>query len=138
MTDTPARASGQCHCGAIRYTMPTTVAHHAVCHCQDCRRHSGAPLVGWALVGQSELDVTGAPQIYASSEQGRRHFCGTCGTGLFYTNDAVFPDQIDVQTATLDDPDLIPAQAQIQTAERIGWMEKLGSLPSFERYPAMD
>ena len=133
MTDT--RASGRCHCGAIRYSMPTAVAHHALCHCGDCRRHSGAPMVGWALVPQAELDVSGTPKIYASSDMGRRHFCGDCGTGLFYTNETVFPGQIDVQTATLDDPDLIPAQAHIQTAERIGWMEKAHELPAFEHYP---
>ncbi len=133
MTDTPAR--GQCHCGAIRYAIPTQVEHHTLCHCRDCRRHSGAPLVGWALVGHDALDVTGTPKVYASSEHGRRHFCGDCGTGLFYTNEAIFPGKIDVQTATLDDPDAIPVQAQIQTAERIGWMEKLAELPAFERYP---
>ena len=138
MTDSSPRASGQCHCGAIRYSMPTAVEHHALCNCQDCRRHSGAPLVGWALVGQDELDVSGTPKIYASSEHGRRHFCSDCGTGLFYTNESIFPGKIDVQSATLHDPDLIPPGAQIQTAERIGWMERLGSLPAFERYPPFE
>ncbi|MGL3820609.1 GFA family protein [Sphingopyxis sp. R3-92] len=138
MTDSSPRASGQCHCGAIRYSMPTAVEHHALCNCQDCRRHSGAPLVGWALVGQDELDLNGTPKIYASSEHGRRHFCADCGTGLFYTNEAIFPGKIDVQSATLDDPDLIPAGAQIQTAERIGWMERLNDLPAFERYPPFE
>lgn len=135
MSDSAARATGQCHCGAIHYSMPTAVEHHALCHCQDCRRHSGAPMVGWALVGRDALELTGEPKTYASSEHGRRLFCGDCGTGLFYTNEAIFPGQIDVQTGTLDDPDLIPAQAQIQTAERIGWMEKLDQMPVFERYP---
>ncbi len=135
MTETPTHAAGSCHCGAIRYSMPTAVEHHALCHCQDCRRHAGAPLVGWGMVARDALDVSGTPKIYASSEHGRRHFCGECGTGLFYTNEQVFPGKIDVQTATLDDPDLIPAQVQIQTAERIGWMERLDQMPSFERYP---
>lgn len=135
MSDAPTRATGQCHCGAIRYSMPTTVVHHALCNCSDCRRHAGAPIVSWALVGQDELEVTGTPKIYASSEHGRRHFCGDCGTGLFYTSDVVFPGQIDVQSATLDDPDLIPAQVQIQTAERIRWMDRLADMPAFERYP---
>lgn len=138
MNDAPARAGGRCHCGAIRYSMPTTVAHHALCHCTDCRRHSGAPLVGWALAGAADVDISGTPKIYASSEHGRRHFCGTCGTGLFYTNEAIFPGMIDVQSATLDDPDLIPAGAQIQIADRIGWMEKLDALPAFERYPPFE
>ena len=91
MTDEAPRASGQCHCGEIRYSMSTAVQHHALCHCSDCRRHSGAPLVGWALVGNDEIEISGTAKIYASSEHGRRHFCGTCGTGLFYTNEAIFP-----------------------------------------------
>ena len=91
-----------------------------------------------ALVGNDEIDISGTAKVYASSEHGRRHFCPDCGTGLFYTNEAIFPGQIDVQTATLDDPDAIPAQAQIQTAERIGWMEKLNDLPAFERYPPFE
>ncbi|MGB3845628.1 MAG: GFA family protein [Sphingopyxis sp.] len=138
MSDTPTRAAGQCHCGGIRYSMPVAVQHHALCHCKDCRRHAGAPMVGWALVGRDELELSGEPKVYASSEHGRRHFCGDCGTGLFYTNEAIFPGQIDVQSGTLDDPDLIPAGAQIQTAERIGWMERLDTMPSFERYPGME
>lgn len=138
MSDSSPRASGQCHCGAIRYSMPTAVVHHSLCHCTDCRRHAGAPMVGWAMVSQADFEMTGTPKIYASSEHGRRHFCGDCGTGLFYTNDIVFPGMIDVQTATLDDPDLIPPQVQIQTAERIGWMEKVDALPGFERYPPFE
>ena len=94
--------------------------------------------VGELEVNQGEIEITGTPKIYASSEHGRRHFCGECGTGLFYTSEAIFPGQIDVQSATLDDPGLIPAQVQIQTAERIGWMEKLDSLPTFERYPPFE
>lgn len=126
---------GGCHCGAIRYDMPETVHHHTLCHCADCRRASGAPAVSWGLVDRDRISITGEPRTYASSEHGRRLFCGECGTSLFYTNEAVFPGQIDVQTATLDDPDVLPIQAQIQTADRIGWMTHLDELPAFERYP---
>jgi len=127
--------SGGCHCGAVRYEMTTEVAHHALCHCTDCRKASGAPATAWAMAAADQVTITGEPLTYASSEHGRRLFCGACGTGLFYTNDVVFPGMIDVQSATLDDPDAIPLQAQIQTAERIGWMGHLGDLPAFERYP---
>ena len=127
--------SGGCHCGAVRYEMTEEVAHHALCHCTDCRKASGAPAVAWAMAAADQVTITGKPLTYASSEHGRRLFCGACGTSLFYTNDVVFPGMIDVQSATLDDPDAIPLQAQIQTAERIGWMTHLGDLPEFERYP---
>ena len=127
--------SGGCHCGAVRYEMTEEVAHHALCHCTDCRKASGAPATAWAMAAADQVTITGEPVTYASSEHGRRMFCGACGTSLFYTNEVVFPGMIDVQSATLDDPDAIPLQAQIQTAERIGWMAHLGDLPAFERYP---
>jgi Uncharacterized conserved protein len=130
--------TGQCHCGAIRYEMTPDTVHHALCHCQDCRRASGGVAVSWGLVARDGLTITGNPKVYASSEHGRRHFCGECGSSLFYTNAQIFPGQIDVQTATLDDPSALPLQAQIQTAERIRWMEDLGDLPSFDRFPPVD
>jgi hypothetical protein len=117
--------------------MPDAVGHHALCHCTDCRKASGAPAVGWALASTNQIVITGETRVYESSEHGRRHFCGKCGTGLFYTNDVIFPGQTDVQSATLDDPDALPLQAQIQTAERIGWMATAKDLPSFHRYPGM-
>jgi hypothetical protein len=126
---------GQCHCGAVHYEMPVETIHKAICHCSDCRRHAGAPMVAWGLVNRDQLTIEGATKEYASSANGRRHFCPNCGTALFYTNDVVFPGQIDVQIATLDNPDEISPDIQIQTAERIGWMEGIERMPEFERYP---
>jgi hypothetical protein len=126
---------GGCHCGAVRYEMPGQAIHQALCHCHDCRRHSGAPMVAWGLVPEDKLTVKGETTTYASSEDGRRQFCPKCGTGLFYTNATIFPGQIDVQIATLDDPDAIPPTAQIQVADRLGWMERLNEMAQFERYP---
>lgn len=126
---------GGCHCGAVRYEMPAEAIHQALCHCQDCRRHSGAPMVAWGLVPADQLTAKGVTTTYASSEDGRRQFCPKCGTGLFYTNAAIFPGKIDVQIATLDDPDALPPTAQIQVADRIGWVERLNEMAQFERYP---
>lgn len=127
--------TGGCHCGDIRYETADEAVHHMLCHCADCRKCSGAPAVAWALASAAQVRISGEPVWYASSDQGRRGFCGRCGTGLFYTNAEIFPGQIDVQSATLDDPDAIPLQGQIQTAERIAWMTALNRLPAFERYP---
>jgi hypothetical protein len=128
--------TGGCHCGAIRYQIEGDAIVHALCHCTDCRRSAGAPMVAWTMYPVAAVKVTkGTPKIRKSSEHGRRHFCPDCGTGLFYFNDQVLPGIVDVQSATYDDPDAIPAQVHIQVAERIGWMEKAHELPSFDRYP---
>jgi hypothetical protein len=79
--------------------------------------------------------VKGSLKTYASSEHGRRQFCADCGTGLFYLNSQALPGITDVQSATYDNPDLIAPQAQIQVAERIGWMKTAHELPAFERFP---
>ena len=128
--------TGGCHCGAIRYQADGETLIHALCHCRDCRRHAGAPMVGWTMYREGAVKVTkGAPKVYVSSAQGRRHFCSDCGTGLFYSNAEQLPGIIDVQSATYDDPDSIPPQAHIQVAEGIEWMKSAHELPMFERYP---
>ena len=131
--------TGGCHCGAIRYEVEGEPIHAALCHCTDCRRQAGAPIVSWTLFSDENFRVTqGEATVYASSEHGRRHFCPACGTGLFYTNAQIFPGQTDVQSSTLDAPEALPPTAQIQVAERIDWMKDLDSLPAFARYPGMD
>lgn len=128
--------TGGCHCGAIRYEVSGEPKTHALCHCRDCRRHAGAPMVGWSMFAADAVKIVrGVPKVYASSEHGRRQFCPDCGTGLFYVNDNILPGIIDVQSATLDDPDVIPARAHIQVAERIAWMARAHELPAFDRFP---
>lgn len=128
--------TGGCHCGAIRYEVRGEALTHALCHCTDCRRHAGAPMVGWTMYPGTALKIIkGTPRIYKSSEHGRRHFCSDCGTGLFYGNASVLPGLVDIQSATYDDPSAIPPRLHIQTAERLPWMTRLNELPEFERYP---
>ena len=128
--------AGGCHCGAVRYQVDGEALTHALCHCLDCRRSAGAPMVGWAMYAHDAVTVTkGEAKVYASSRDGRRHFCPECGTGLFYTNEKILPGIIDIQSATLDDPDAVPPRAQVQIAERIRWMERAHELPTFDRYP---
>jgi hypothetical protein len=129
--------TGHCHCGAIRYELDGDPKWSALCHCQDCRRHAGAPVVGWSAFPESKLRIVqGKPKIYESSENGRRHFCAECGTGLFYFNAVNLPGIADVQIATLDDPNAVAPQIHVQTAERLAWMEGVQDLPAFERYPS--
>jgi len=128
--------TGRCHCGAIHYQVSGDPMHVALCHCSDCRRSSGAPMVSWAAFTDTALVVTkGSPKTINSSGAAMRSFCPDCGTGLFYHNAEVLPGIVDIQSATLDDPNVFPPLVHIQTAERLGWMKDLDSLPAFERFP---
>ncbi|PZU12361.1 MAG: aldehyde-activating protein [Sphingobium sp.] len=127
--------TGGCQCRAIRYEAEGEPAHSAICHCADCRASAGAPMVGWALFPQDAVTIRGTSVRYRSSQHATRHFCGTCGTGLFYTNDTIFPGSIDIQTGTLDDIEALPPQAHIQMADAPSWWTNLDRLPLFDRYP---
>lgn len=127
--------TGSCHCGAVQYSIQANVAGQSLCHCSDCRRHAGAPYVAWVMVNANDVQIQGSPKLYASSEHGRRHFCGDCGTGLFYTNEQILPGIIDVQACTLQNPEALPVKHQIQTAEQLSWTNNLSDIPAFERYP---
>jgi hypothetical protein len=129
--------SGGCHCGAVRYEVSGTPQHVSLCHCTDCRKSAGAPMVAWAAFTEGELTVLhGETKTFNSSGTAMRSFCPDCGTGLFYRNEAYLPGLVDIQTATLDDPAALPVLAHVQTAERIDWMEGAHTLPMFERYPS--
>lgn len=128
--------TGQCLCGAIRYQLTGEPRHVAVCHCRDCRRSAGAPMVSWAMFPEAALTLLqGQPKTINSSGSAMRSFCPDCGTGLFYRNAVILPGIVDVQSATLDDPDALPPGVQIQVAERLHWMQLAHELPAFERFP---
>lgn len=129
--------AGRCYCGAIRYELSGEPNVVALCHCRDCQRSAGAPAVTWAMFPAEALSVTqGEPKSINGSGGAVRSFCPDCGSGLFYYNAVNLPGIVDVQTATLDNPESLPPQVQIQTAERQGWVAHLDQLPEFERFPA--
>ena len=127
---------GGCHCGAVRYEVSGEAKHVALCHCNDCRKSSGAPMVSWAAFSESEFTVTkGEITTINSSGKTLRGFCAKCGTGISYRNEEFLPGIVDIQSVTLDDPDSLAPTVHIQTAERLGWMEKAHEIPAFERFP---
>jgi hypothetical protein len=128
--------AGGCHCGAIRYEVSGEPQHVALCHCVDCRKSAGAPMVAWAAFTEAEFRMTkGEAKTHNSSGASMRSFCPDCGTGMYFRNADFLPGIVDIQSATLDDPDALPPAIHIQTAERISWMATAHELHSFERYP---
>ena len=128
--------AGGCHCGNIRYEVNGEPRYVALCHCEACRKSSGAPMVSWAAFTEDQFRVTkGEAKTINSSGKSMRSLCPDCGTGLYFRNADTLPGIVDIQSATLDNPDVYAPKVQIQTADRIGWIEKAHELPAFDRYP---
>ena len=107
-----------------------------LCLWVECGRAAGARAVAWIAGPKDSFSVTEGEAVRWDGDGGaERYFCGSCGTGLYYFNDAVLPGIADIQSATLDDPGAYAPSVQIQCAERLGYMARLGELPEFERWP---
>jgi len=127
------RIEGGCLCGAVRYRASGAASQATLCHCNSCRRAAGAPVVAWVTFPIAEFSFTqGAPARHRSSPSVERSFCPRCGTPLSYQH-ANFPNEIDVTTASLDDPSAFPPADHIWTSERIAWLELGDRLPRHER-----
>ena len=123
--------TGGCSCGKLRYQAHGTPFHSTVCHCADCRRVAGAPMVAWFSVAAGDLRfVAGEPGRYASSPKVVRQFCPACGTPLTYQHQDA-SGEIDVATCTLDDPEALPPQDHTYAGRRLSWVHLADGLRRF-------
>lgn len=125
--------TGGCYCGAIRYQVRGEPINRTICHCEMCRRTTGAPCVAWFTVPRVQLQMTGGNVTrYRSSSHGTRSFCATCGTQLTFADDD-FPGDIDVSTCSLDQPAAVPPASHIFTASQVPWLQCADAWPRFAR-----
>ncbi|MGJ9419952.1 GFA family protein [Massilia sp. CMS3.1] len=124
---------GGCYCGAVRYVVEGDVFHGTFCHCSDCRKITGAPAVAWFSVHKEQMRFsTGNPATFRSSEHVLRGFCATCSTTLTFQDDH-YPGEIDIATASLDDPEAVPPRDHTFLRERLSWMRTDDGLPAYPR-----
>ena len=126
------RLQGGCFCGAVRYETSGAPFNSTLCHCTDCRKASGAPAFAWFSVRAADLRWTAAaPQRFRSSSRATRGFCPACGTTLTWISDD-YPDEIDIATASLDDPEAVPPADHTFVRSRLGWMNAHDGLPEYQ------
>jgi hypothetical protein len=122
--------SGGCFCGELRYQADSPTFHETNCHCSICRRTTGAPFVTWFSVRSRDFRfVKGVPTRFNSSTHGTRSFCPRCGAQLTFES-SDFRDEIDITTASLDDPAQVPPRDNTWTTNRLGWIAPDG-LPEY-------
>ncbi len=128
---TTTAMSGHCLCGAISWTAPGPVIWAGHCHCESCRRACSAPFTSFFGVARDSVRWRGEPSAYQSSPGITRGLCDRCGSPLYYKNDKLWPDEIHLFAATLDDPSSFVPEAHYHYAERVSWIEIDDDLPRF-------
>ena len=126
-------AEGGCLCGAVRYRVTGEPMGSMVCHCQTCRRVSGAPVVAWVTFPTAQFQLLrGQPSEFHSSAPVRRTYCAACGTPLAYEH-ADGAGFVDITTCSLDNPNLFPPTHHSWLSHDLAWVRFGDGLPTFQR-----
>ena len=140
--DETSRSSGRtveggCFCGAVRFRAELT-GDAAICHCEHCRRATGASMWACAEARRDEVEWTaGTPAAYHHASDWptpiTRRFCGDCGTTLTYERDG--SECIDLSLAALDDPEVVAPRYHAYASRRLSWTRLNDGLPEYDTLP---
>ncbi len=130
---------GGCLCGDVRYRLAAAPVASMHCHCDNCRKASGAAMLTWATVNEADLEwIAGEPSFYRYTSDHypapvERCFCGRCGSQLGWhcLDDGTF----DLTAGSLDDPDLVEPQRHVFVRGKVRWLHTSDGLPDFETTP---
>ena len=122
MSESTARHTGRCLCGAVRYRATGEPKWIANCHCASCRRAVGAPLATYAgFPAQQFAWTAGEPARFESSPGVERTFCARCGSSLTYAGER-WPGEIHLLVGSLDRPEDFPPQGDAFVEEKLPWL----------------
>ncbi len=113
---------GGCLCGPVRFRAEGEPKWVLWCHCQSCRKHSGAPASVFAAFTHVAVTITtGEIKKFASSPGVQRGFCARCGSTLTCENER-YPAETHFHIGAFDRAaDLKPSGA-LFVEERLAWL----------------
>lgn len=118
------RFTGGCLCGRVRIVATGRPYRVGLCHCLDCRKHSGTLFGAAAMFPEDAVTIEGETRDYDG-----RCFCPRCGSSVF----ARYGDEIEVSVGALDAPDQLAPTYESWIVRRESWLPPFRLKRSFER-----
>ena len=132
--------AGGCLCGAVRYALSEPLRFARNCHCEYCRKHSGAAFLTFAYVPVATFRwIQGEEHVqrYESSSWAARTFCRLCGSTLQFVSNQ-HPEAFGLALGTVEgDPGCRPAR-HICLRSKALWYEIGDALPRHDWLPPED
>lgn len=127
--------SGHCLCGAVEYSVSSTPIWSCHCHCNSCRRNSGAAVASFVAFANNGFQTTqGEMAVYESSPGVKRYFCSRCGTPMAFRTEK-YPTEIHLFLGTLANPEDYPARFQVFCANQLPWLSIDNDIKRYETLP---
>lgn len=130
MSDQP---TGSCLCGSVRFQVEAPFQTAVNCHCNRCKKITGAAFESIALAPRSAFVLLDGEELltaYHLSELASKHFCSRCGTPI-YNLHARLPGRVIIHIGALDEPAGVTPSANIFCESMLPWVPAIGTLQSF-------
>lgn len=96
-----------CSCGQLTLEASGEPVRVSICHCIECQRRTGSVFGAQVRFPAESVRISGRSTAYPrAADSGSTltfHFCPTCGSTVYYTNDAL-PGFVGVALGAFADP----------------------------------
>jgi hypothetical protein len=110
-----------------------------MCHCLDCQRRTGSAFSVAVFYQRDRVHIEPGPSntFERSSASGfpvNFHFCGNCGSSVFWEPRRL-PDLIGVAIGAFADPEFPIPQQSVWTRSKYRWLALPEGITAFEQNP---
>lgn len=128
-----------CHCGELSLVCKGQPAKVSLRHCYDCQRRTGSGFSVTAFYSRAHVRHEGPdPRTWerasASGFPVLFHFCGRCGTNLYWQPRRM-PDLIGVAAGAFADPGFPMPEQAVRAREKHCWVVHPAGMKLFEDFP---
>lgn len=125
---------GSCACGAIRFEIEA-VRSLTHCHCQTCRKLTGASFATYAHVDKDKFHWMAGQELislYESAPGSFRGFCRVCGSLM--AGQASYLTTMSVPAGLLEDDPGVRPRLHVFTSSKAPWWEIADHLPQHPKW----
>lgn len=130
--------SGRCLCGAVTFEGAVASERVVNCHCEDCRKATGAVHATLLFVPEETVTISGALTAFEhTSDSGStmtKMFCPTCGSQMFSKN-TNRPGVVAIRAGVIAEDDVVKPMFNVFTDSMYESTPLDPDLPSFARMP---
>ncbi len=116
---------GRCQCGTVRFAVAGPPKFISNCHCQSCRKATGAAYSTWVGFREENAKWTrGSPAFFTSSPGVRRGYCRDCGTPLTFAGEK-WAGELHFLVGVFDDPEAFAPRTEVFIEDALSWAPRL-------------